>query len=129
MADFSADVKAAGGRAIPVKVKGGFHSPFMEKAAEEFGIELAKAKLAKPSIPLYSNMTAQPYGSDAAYLLSRQICSPVRWEETVRNMIGAGIDTFIEIGPGKTLTNMIRKTDPAVTAVSFEEYMEENGSC
>ena len=58
-------------------------------------------------------------------LLSKQIISPVLWEKTIRNMIGTGIDTFIEIGPGKTLTNMIRKISREVTASNFEEYLSE----
>lgn len=114
MPAFSEVVKAAGGRAIPLKVKGGFHSPFMKEASEAFYGEVSKIECKKNEIPLYSNLTAQPYGENVADLLAKQICSPVRWEEIVRNMIAAGIDTFIEIGPGKTLTNMIGKTDPGV---------------
>ena len=114
MANFTADVKAAGGRALPIKVKGGFHSPFMKDAAEAFGRELDRVDLHPPKTALYSNKTASPYTDDPARLLSEQICHPVLWEELIRNMIAAGIDTFIEIGPGKTLKNMICKIDPAV---------------
>ncbi len=121
MADFSAAVKAAGGRALPLKVKGGFHSPFMEGAAAAFGEVLAQVEFQQGDITLYSNVTAQPYTDDAAGLLSRQICSPVRWEDTIRNMIADGIDTFIEIGPGKTLTNMIGKIDSGVKAYSLSD--------
>lgn len=128
MPGLSADVKAAGGRALPLKVRGAFHSPFMAEAAKAFGTELEAAQLRKNPIPLYSNLTAKPYGGNAAELLSRQICSPVLWEETVRNMIADGIDTFVEIGPGRTLTNMIKKIDPAVRALTVMEYLEE-ASC
>ncbi len=114
MADFAAAVKAAGGRALPIKVKGGFHSPFMNGAAEAFGRELAEVDFGEPSVVLYSNKTASPYGGDPAGLLAEQICSPVLWEEIIRNMISSGIDTFIEIGPGKTLKNMIGKIDSSV---------------
>lgn len=124
MPAFSQAVKAAGGRALPLKVKGGFHSPFMKEAGEAFGEALAKAEFLENTIPLYSNVTAQPYQGNAAELLSKQISSPVRWEDIIRNLIDEGIDTFIEIGPGKTLTNMIRKIDSGVKALSFEE-MEE----
>ena len=129
MADFSADVKAAGGRALPLKVKGAFHSPFMRNAADAFAGELAKAGVRKGNIPLYSNVTAQPYGDDGEQLLSKQIASPVQWELTVRNMIESGIDTFIEIGPGKTLTNMIKKIDTQVTALTVTEYLAEVAAC
>ena len=125
MGDFSADVKTAGGRALPLKVKGAFHSPYMRAAAAAFGEELAKAEIYPARIPLYSNVTADVYGADVASLLSKQIASPVQWEIIIRNMIAGGIDTFIEIGPGKTLTNMIKKIDTTVTARTVAEVLEE----
>ena len=128
MGAFSADVKAAGGRVLPLKVRGAFHSPFMAAAAEAFGEALKQAELRKPELPLYSNVTARPYDTDPARLLAKQIESPVRWEALIRNMIGDGIDTFIEIGPGRTLTNMIKKIDPTAKAYTFAEVLEEK-SC
>lgn len=121
MPAFTAAVKAAGGRAIPLKVKGGFHSPFMKEASEAFAKLLETVSFSKGNIDVYSNLTAQPYTDDIKGLLSEQICHPVRWEKTVRNMIGSGVDTFIEIGPGKTLTNMIGKIDAGVRAYSASE--------
>ena len=124
-------VKDAGGRALPLKVGGAFHSPFMRPAAAAFGEELKKLELRTPEIPLYSDVTALPYG-DPASLLAEQIASPVRWEALIRNMIAAGIDTFLEVGPGKTLCNMIRKTDPAVRTFCVSEMdrlIEEVLSC
>lgn len=125
MPAFFEDVKAAGGRAIPLKVKGAFHSPFMENAASAFAEELKKAEISDINITLYSNMTSKPYTEEVAELLSKQICSPVQWEELIRNMIADGIDTFIEIGPGRTLTNMIKKIDTEVTALTVAEYLAE----
>ena len=129
MAAFAADVKAAGGRAIPLKVKGAFHSPFMNEAARAFAGELAAAQVKNPAITLYSNLTAEPYGENVAELLAQQICSPVRWEKIIRHMIAGGVDTFIEIGPGKTLTNMIKKISADVKAVSVFEVLEEAEAC
>lgn len=126
MPGFFAKVKEAGGRALPLKVKGAFHSPFMEEAARSFREELSRAEIRPMTIPLYSNVTARLYDGDVAGLLSRQIASPVQWEKIIRNMIADGFDTFIEIGPGRTLTNIIKKTDPSVRAVTAAEYM---GSC
>lgn len=123
--EFLEAVKAEGGRAVVLNVSGAFHSPFMEEAAADFSKELEKVMFRKNSIPLYSDMTGTPYTSDAAGLLARQICSPVRWEALIRNMVSDGIDTFIEIGPGKTLTNMIKKIKPEVKAFSIEEYLAE----
>ena len=97
----------------------------MKSAAEDFYKELQKADIKDMSIPLYSDMTALRYSQNAAELLSRQICSPVKWESLIRNMIADGIDTFIEIGPGRTLTNMIKKIDAQVKAYSLNEYFAE----
>ena len=127
MGAFSADVKAAGGRALPLKVKGAFHSPFMQGAADAFAAELRKVEIRDHEIALYSNVMGKPYGEDVAALLSMQIASPVRWEDLIRNMIGDGVDTFIEIGPGRTLTNMIKKIDDQVTAKTVTEFLEESG--
>lgn len=121
MASFAADVKAAGGRAIPLKVKGAFHTPFMAEASEEFARELGKVEFHKNSVDLYSDVTAQPYGDDMEGLLARQMCSPVRWEDLIHNMIADGIDTFVEIGPGKTLSNMITRIDSGVKTFSVSE--------
>ena len=129
MPDFFADVKMAGGRAIPLKVKAAFHSPFMNKAAEAFADELAAVKVKRPAITLYANRTAEPYGEDIVSLLSSQICNPIQWEKTVRNMMAAGVDNFIEIGPGHTLTNLIRRINADVKAVTVMEYFAEVEGC
>ena len=129
MAGFLEDVKAAGGRAIPLKVKGAFHSPFMREAAKAFAEELALAAFRERKITLYSNLTAEPYTASAAGLLSGQICSPVQWEKIIRNMIADGVDTFIEIGPGKTLCNMIRRIDDGVRTANVTEYLAEVETC
>lgn len=122
MPAFFADIKAAGGRALPLKVKGAFHSPFMQAASEGFAKELEGAQFCKEGVPLYSNVTAELYQGDFAALLARQIASPVRWEEIVRRMIASGIDTFIEIGPGKTLCNMIGRIDPQVKKYAAADW-------
>ena len=129
MEGFSADVKAAGGRVIPLKVKGAFHSPFMRDAAKAFAEELALAAFRERRIPLYSNLSGEPYTESAAGLLSGQICHPVQWEKIIRNMIDGGVDTFIEIGPGKTLCNMIRRISTDVKVVGVNEYLAEVEAC
>lgn len=125
MPEFFAEVKTAGGRAIPLKVKGAFHSPFMNAAAADFKKELEKVAFSAPAVPVYSDMTAEVYGDNPAELLSGQICSPVRWEKVIRGMIESGVDTFIEIGPGATLTNMIKKISGEVKAVTVTGYLKE----
>ena len=126
MKDFADAVKAAGGRALPLKVSGGFHSPFMSEAAALFKNELEKVPFEKPAIPLYSDVTALPYEGNEAEMLSRQICSPVLWEKLILNMIEAGADTFIEIGPGNTLCGLISKIDKNVRVYTASE-LEKSG--
>lgn len=122
---FADEIKSAGGRVVPLKVKGAFHSPFMKNAAEAFKTEIEKVDIKEREIPLYSNKTAEVYDENIAELLSAQICSPVKWEQTIRNMISAGFDTFIEMGPGRTLTNMIKKIDMNVKAQTVFEALAE----
>lgn len=135
MGAFSAAVKAAGGRAIPLKVGGGFHSPFMALAAVQFGKALEDVDFAEPAIPLYANRTGLPYGEDPRQLLSNQICSPVLWEDIVRNMIAEGVDTFIEAGPGNALCGLIGKIDNTVRTFavadreSLERCIQEVNAC
>ncbi|MDF2839026.1 MAG: baeC [Evtepia sp.] len=122
LAPFSAAVKEAGGRALPLKVRGGFHSVFMEDASREFALLLQQYSIARPSIPLYSNFTGLPYDGDFQLLLSQQICNPVRWETIVRNMLAEGVDTFFEVGPGTVLSGLIKKIAPEVQTFHVEEY-------
>ena len=122
---FADEVKSAGGRVVPLKVKGAFHSPFMNEAATAFKIEIENADVKEMVIPLYSNKTAEVYGDGVSELLSSQICSPVKWEQIIRNMISDGVDTFVEIGPGRTLTNMIKKIDTNVKALTVFEALAE----
>ena len=131
LAPFSAAVKAAGGRALPLKVRGGFHSPFMASAAEGFAQVLADCQVEEPKIPLYSNRTGAVYSGNAKELLAQQIASPVHWEAIVRDMIAAGVDTFIELGPGSTLCGLIQKIDktvktyPLATKEDLEKVVQE----
>lgn len=117
------DVKAAGGRAVPLRVQGGFHSPFMQSAAEQFARTLEDADLSAPRIPLYANCTGRPYAGldELRPLLARQICSPVRWQDTIEHMLHAGADTFVELGPGKTLCGLISKIDRSARTFHVED--------
>lgn len=130
---FAEEVKAAGGRMVPLKVNGGFHSPFMTGAAEAFKKEVADKNLTVPSFKVYSDLTAKPYRIAAsetecnakrnqmADMLSKQIVSPVLWEQLIRNMISDGADTFIEVGPGETLSGMIKRIDKNVRVFAVSD--------
>lgn len=115
---FCAAVRAEGGRVIPLKVGGGFHSPFMAEAAELFGKELEDVMIRSGDVTLYSNCTGLPYDEDVKTLLAKQICSPVRWEAIIRHMIASGADTFVEAGPGNVLSGLISKIDKNVRTFS-----------
>ena len=122
MEGFKAAVKDAGGRAIPLRVAGAFHSPFMASASAGLAEELKQYTFQPPRCPLYSNVTGMPYeGTDTyAALLERQVISPVRWQQIVENLIAQGVDTFIEVGPGNTLTGLIGKIDPGVKCCNVD---------
>ncbi len=111
MSAFCAAVKEAGGKALPLNVRGGFHSPFMREAADTFYAEIAEKSFRSPEIPLYSNFTGGIYAGDIRKCLSMQMCSPVLWEKQIRAMIDDGADIFIELGPGRTLCGLISKID------------------
>jgi len=115
MLAFAEKVKEAGGRAKVLKVNGAFHSPYMSKAAEGFREVLsALPAFHEPSVTVYSNYTGLPYTADVIQTLTSQIDNPVKWEMIVRHMIAEGADTFVELGPGKTLTGLIKRIDPDV---------------
>jgi len=113
-------VSQNGGKAMKLPVSGAFHSPFMAGASKELEEYLSDKTLFAPKIPLYSNLTAEPYGKDAALLLSKQVSSPVLWQRTIENMIRDGFDTFIEVGAGKTLSSLIKKISGEVKTYNVE---------
>ena len=104
-------------RVVPLNVSGPFHSPMLRSAGEKLGKELMTVQLGELKIPYVTNVTAK-YVTDSSRireLLTRQVYSPVRWEQSIRKMIAQGVDTFVEIGPGRTLTGFLRKIDRNVT--------------
>lgn len=121
MAAFRESVKEAGGRAIPLKVAGAFHSPFMHSAAVGLRPLLEQMDFRTPDYPLYSNLTARPYEpGQFRELLSAQVENPVRWQAIVEHLAGNGVDTFIEVGPGSTLTGLVKRILPDASALNVE---------
>ncbi len=117
-------LKAAGAkRAVMLNVSGPFHSGMLADAGEKLGEVLSQVELHEPQIPYVANVTAQ-YGKSAAEvkeLLTRQVSSSVRWQQSVEAMIADGVDTFIEIGPGKTLAGFMRKISRDVKTLNVEK--------
>lgn len=125
-------------RVLPLNVSGPFHSRLMKAANDEFADYLHRVDIHQANIPVYANVTAQPV-RDAANikeLLLKQLYSPVRFEESVRNMIEQGADTFVEVGTGKVLCGLLRKINRNVTTFAVQDleslekfqawYKEEN---
>lgn len=115
----AARVAAEKGRMMRLKVGGAFHTPWMESASRALAEYLAGQRLKKPDLPLYANLDARPYGENVAELLSRQVCNPVRWQQTIENMADA--DLFVELGAGKTLSGLIKKTLPQARVCNVEK--------
>ncbi len=112
LAEFAKAVKEKGGRALPLKVKGGFHSPLMAEAGARFYDILKDIDFQLPQMAVYANATAMPYGEEVAPLLAKQLTMPVKWEQSIRQMMTDGVDTFIEVGMGDTLSGMIKRIHP-----------------
>ncbi len=109
-------------RCVKLAVSAAFHTKLMEKAAEEFKSEISGFKFSAPSIPFYSNL----YGgkledfSDMPSYLARHICSPVKFTDELNSMYSDGMTVFIELGPNKVLTGLVKKTLKGVTALNIE---------
>lgn len=117
-------VKEAGGRAMKVAVSGAFHSPYMAEATCGLAAYIEAGHTPSPLlIPVMANMTAAPYPADpraALDVLANQVSHAVRWVETLHALQDQGIDTFIEVGPGKTLSGLVKRTLSDVRVYSCE---------
>jgi len=116
--------EAGAKRVIPLKVSGPFHSAMLNEAGEKLGEELKNVELSPLQVPYVTNVTAE-YVSDineTKGLLAKQVASGVRWEQSVRNMIEQGVDTFVEIGPGKTLAGFMKKISKDVKMYNIETF-------
>ena len=107
-------------------VSGAFHSPLMAEAGEGLKTALEKTSLRDATIPVYANVTAEPVTrmADIRELLHRQLTSPVQWEKSVRNMVRDGAGMFYELGPGKVLQGLIKRTAPNAETGGFEKLAE-----
>ena len=103
------DARGVGARARELPVSGAFHSPLMEPAAEALRAALAETHVGDPEIPVWSNGTAAPF-ADVREELVANLLRPVRWRETILGLAGAGVTEFEELGPGRVLTGMVKRT-------------------
>lgn len=115
--------KAGAKRCIPLKVSGPFHSPLLNGAAGKLEEELKVITVSDIKVPYLSNVTGDyvTQKEQIKELLTSQVASSVRWQQCVERMLASGVDTFIEMGPGRTLTGFVRKIDRTVKAVNIEK--------
>lgn len=111
-------------RTVELNVSGPFHSELLKEAGEQLGEVLRDIELHPLRVPYVTNVTGE-YVTDintTKELLARQVYSPVKWEQSVRKMIENGVDTFIEIGPGKTIAGFLRKIDKTVKCINISKF-------
>jgi [acyl-carrier-protein] S-malonyltransferase len=107
--------KEVGGKVIPLPVGGAFHSPLMVTAARQFGVTLNQVAIENPGCPIVQNFDAQPStnGDEIRTKLKQQMDNAVRWCASIEYLLAQGVDTFVEIGPGKVLVGTVKKIDRA----------------
>ncbi len=116
-------LKEAGAkRALRLKVGGAFHSPLMEPAREELAAAIEATEIHAPVCPVFQNVDALPHTDpiEIKANLIAQLTAPVRWTQTVRNMIADGATEFVELGPGKVLQGLVTKIDPSVAVSGMQ---------
>jgi [acyl-carrier-protein] S-malonyltransferase len=115
--------EAGAKRAIPLKVSGPFHTSLLEKASVKLKSELENIEFNEFKVPVITNVTADIISdkNDIKDLLVNQVKSSVRWSETIRRMIDMGVDTFVELGPSRTLTSFIREISRDVKTYNVED--------
>lgn len=130
-------VSAGAKKVTALNVSGAFHSPLMSPAEEALQAHLEAVDFGAPAFPVVSNVTASPVSdpAEARLLLVRQLTSTVRWTDSVRTMLQMGVTRFLEVGPGKVLTGMLKRIDraaegrgtPLGTAEAIEAYLQRGG--
>jgi len=122
-------LKEAGAkRVLPLNVSGPFHSRLMKPANEEFARYLDKTPIKDATIPVYANVSAKPVTSNKEIkdLLLKQLYSPVRFEESVNQMIDEGVDAFVEVGNGKVLSGLLRKINKKIPTFAVNDIKSMN---
>lgn len=114
--------------AVKLKVSGPFHTELLQPAAQRLKPELAKLNIGEMKIPVYTNLTAKIVedSSQIPAILEKQVVSPVRWEDIIRDMADKGADTFIELGPGKALSGFVKRTLKGVKIMNVEDLSSLN---
>ncbi|MFA5113205.1 MAG: ACP S-malonyltransferase [Candidatus Margulisiibacteriota bacterium] len=118
-------LKAAGvKKIIPLAVSAPFHCPLMQPAADKLAEQLNRITFQDAAIPVYANVTAAPVtaAAEIKQLLIKQVTGSVLWEDSINKMVAAGVNSFVEVGPGKVLTGLIKKINAGVEVKSYDEF-------
>ncbi len=111
----AAEMAASAGamKAVPLAVAGAFHTPIMNSAVERLRAALAETRIARPAIPVISNVDAMAHDDpdEIREILVRQVVAPVRWEESMRKLLADGYDQFYEVGPGRVLRGLLKRIE------------------
>jgi len=108
-------------RAIALPVAGAYHSPLMASAQAKLQNELAKIKISAPAVPVISNVTALPHGSEISARLVEQVCASVLWENSMRHLLAQGFTRFIELGPGTALSGFMKRIDKSAQMLNVAD--------
>lgn len=116
-------------RIIPLQVSGAFHTPLMQPAVDGMTEIIAKLSFSEPVIPIIANTTAQPLTTAEAVKeeLIKQLCNCVQWQRSIEYMVNEGVSTFIELGPGKVLTGLIKRINKDVKTVNIGDAQAVRG--
>ena len=119
--------ESAGGRAVPLAVAGAFHTEIMKPADHELAEALGEVDLRAPDLPVVSNVDARPHTDpdEIRDLLIRQVVNPVRWEDSLNEMIAAGCQDFYEVGPGKVLKGLLRRVSRKLPCTTVNDSFVE----
>ena len=117
-------------RAVRLNVSGPFHTPLLKTASDKLSLELKNVKINDMKFPVITNLTGDiMLKENIADTLTKQVMNPVKWEHTVRKFIELGADTFVELGPGKTLSSFVKKVSKEVAVYNVEDLKSLEKTC
>jgi [acyl-carrier-protein] S-malonyltransferase len=118
----SAMAKESGGKVLPVKVSGAFHTSLMKSAAQQFAAAVDTVTVKAPAIPVIGNAKGAPLetADDVAEELKQQIALPVQWYRSMQHILDTGVRSFVELGPGRALSAMLKRIDAEVECTNFD---------
>lgn len=115
-------------KVIRLNVSGPFHTPLLKPASDKLAMELENITINTPNVDVFTNLTGEKVENIKDTLI-KQVMSPVKWEQTIKNLINLGVDTFIELGPGKTLSSFVKKVSKEVNVYNVEDLSSLEKTC